>query len=119
MQEDQPPCTCLLNSASLLLHCGCFQRCLQIDSHELSANRGRQELNVMIDHFSIRPPQETLEASNRLYKLAVQRGFTRGRSVTRVAAACLYIWCRCVAAPAAGTALNIMDLAPCRRGATL
>ena len=69
-----------------------------MDGHDVSVNRGRQELSAMIDFFGIKPPVETLEAAVRIYRLAVQRGFTRGRSVQRVAASCLYIWCRCVRA---------------------
>ncbi len=57
-------------------------------------NKGRQEISAMIDHFVIRPREDSLEAAHRLYKLAVQRGFTKGRRVAHVAAACLYIICR-------------------------
>ena len=39
---------------------------------------------------STRPPA----AAHRLYKLALQRGFTRGRRTNQVAAACLYLVCR-------------------------
>jgi transcription factor IIIB subunit 2 len=35
-----------------------------------------------------------MEAAQRLYHLAVQRGFTKGRRVAQVAAACLYVVCR-------------------------
>jgi transcription factor IIIB subunit 2 len=48
----------------------------------------------MIDHFSIRPRETTLEAALRLYKLALAQGFTKGRVVGQVAACCLYIICR-------------------------
>ena len=73
-----------------------------MDGHDVSVNRGRQELSAMIDFFGIKPPVETLEAAVRIYRLAVQRGFTRGRSVQRVAASCLYIWCRCARACVCG-----------------
>eukprot|EP00775_Hariotina_reticulata_P001854 gene1854-2188_t len=64
------------------------------DSHEISLNKGRVELSAMIDHFVIRPQQDCLEAAHRLYRLAVQAGFTKGRLVPQVAACCLYIICR-------------------------
>ena len=32
--------------------------------------------------------------AHRLYKIALQRGFTRGRRTNQVAAACLYLVCR-------------------------
>jgi hypothetical protein len=57
---------------------------LQGDSHEVSLSKGRSELSAMIDHFVIRPGQDCLEASHRLYRLAVQAGFTKGRMVPQV-----------------------------------
>jgi len=48
----------------------------------------------MIDHFMIRPREDCLEAAHRLYRLALHQGFTKGRRVNQVAAACLYIICR-------------------------
>lgn len=48
----------------------------------------------MIDSFRIRPREECLEAAHRLYRLALQQGFTKGRRVNQVAACCLYIICR-------------------------
>lgn len=66
----------------------------QADSHERAQQRGRQEIAHLVDHLSVRPREETIEASHRLYKLALQRGFTRGRRTNQVAAACLYLVCR-------------------------
>ena len=46
------------------------------------------------------PPSPALRpAAHRLYKLALQRGFTRGRRTSHVAAACLYLVCRQDAKP--------------------
>ncbi|MEW5314508.1 MAG: hypothetical protein WDW38_006002 [Sanguina aurantia] len=64
------------------------------DNHESVAIRGRTELSDLVNHFSVFPKSEMLESSHRLYKLALQRGFTRGRRVNQVAAMCLYIVCR-------------------------
>jgi hypothetical protein len=62
----------------------------QGDSHEISLNKGRLELSAMIDHFVIRPQQDCLEAAHRLYRLAVQAGFTKGRLVPQVSRTCPY-----------------------------
>lgn len=64
------------------------------DSHETAVNKGRYEIQMMVDHFTMRPKEDCLEASHRLYRLALQQGFTKGRRVNQVAAACLYIICR-------------------------
>ena len=48
----------------------------------------------MVDAFTIRPREDCLEAAHRLYRLALQQGFTKGRRVGQVAAACLYVICR-------------------------
>ena len=39
-------------------------------------------------------PRPVPPAAHRLYKLALQRGFTRGRRTNQVAAACVYLVCR-------------------------
>ncbi|KAK9817299.1 hypothetical protein WJX72_012355 [[Myrmecia] bisecta] len=66
----------------------------QLDSHEKSLSKGRQEIAHLVDQLSIRPREDTTESAHRLYKLALQRNFTRGRRTNQVAAACLYIVCR-------------------------
>ncbi|KAG1655086.1 hypothetical protein FOA52_004226 [Chlamydomonas sp. UWO 241] len=63
-----------------------------MEGHESSAARGHQEMSAIADHFHL--PYDILDASYRLYKLALQHGFTRGRRVNQVAATCLYITCR-------------------------
>jgi len=64
------------------------------DSHEKTLNRGRSEINELADRLSIKPRDEIAQSAHRLYKLAVQRNFTRGRRTQQVAAACLYTICR-------------------------
>mmetsp|Transcript_2661 Transcript_2661/g.6272 ORF Transcript_2661/g.6272 Transcript_2661/m.6272 type:complete len:605 (+) Transcript_2661:254-2068(+) len=64
------------------------------DSHEKTLNRGRSEINELADRLSIRPREDIAASAHRLYKLAVQRNFTRGRRTQQVAAACLYTICR-------------------------
>jgi len=66
----------------------------QADSHERAQQRGRQDIAHLVDQLSVRPREETIESAHRLYKLALTRGFTRGRRTNQVAAACLYLVCR-------------------------
>lgn len=66
----------------------------QADSHERAQQRGRQDIAQLVDQLAVRPREDTIEAAHRLYKLALQRGFTRGRRTNQVAAACLYLFCR-------------------------
>lgn len=42
----------------------------------------------------LRISQRIAESAHRLYALALQRNFTRGRKASHVAAACLYTCCR-------------------------
>jgi len=67
---------------------------VQLDSHERTLYRGKQEIKQVADRLAIRPREDVVDAAHRLYKLAVQRNFTRGRRVSQVAGACLYIICR-------------------------
>ncbi|KXZ48221.1 BFR protein [Gonium pectorale] len=64
------------------------------DSHEAAVTRGRYEIMALVEALRISPSSEATEAAHRLYKLALQRGFTRGRRANQVAAVCLYIFCR-------------------------
>ena len=64
------------------------------DSHEKTLNRGRYEVNQLADRLGIKPREEITAGAHRLYRLAVQRNFTRGRRTQQVAGACLYIVCR-------------------------
>ena len=66
----------------------------QLDSHERTLHRGRQEIKQVADRLGVRPREDMVDAAHRLYKLAVQRNFTRGRRIGQVAGACLYIICR-------------------------
>lgn len=46
--------------------------------------RGRIELSLLVDQLNIHPRDDTIEAAHRLYKLAVHRGFLRGRRTSMV-----------------------------------
>mgnify|MGYP006131690415 CR=1 FL=1 len=65
-----------------------------MDSHEKTINKGKYEISQVADRLGIRPREDITGAAHRLYKLAVQRNFTRGRRTQQVAGACLYIVCR-------------------------
>eukprot|EP00741_Cyanophora_paradoxa_P011198 tig00020554_g10818.t1 len=65
---------------------------LQRQSREITIENGRKKLSQIA--AALRLNQHHIEASQRLYMLAVQRNFTLGRKVQHVCAACLYIVCR-------------------------
>ena len=56
----------------------------QMEGHESSAARGHAELSMLADHFHM--PYDITDTAYRLYKLALQHGFTRGRRVNQVGA---------------------------------
>ena len=66
----------------------------QLDSHEKSLAKGKAEVAHLVDRLAVRPRDEAAEAAHRLYRLALQKNFTRGRRTAHVAAACLYVVCR-------------------------
>lgn len=42
------------------------------------------EIAALVENFGISPPSEAVGTAHRLYKLALQSGFTRGRRVNQV-----------------------------------
>lgn len=56
----------------------------QGDSHEAAVSRGRHEIVSLVEALRISPSGEAVEAAHRLYRLALQRNFTRGRRVNQV-----------------------------------
>lgn len=66
----------------------------QVDSHEKTLHKGKMEIMQVAERLGIRPRDEMAGAAHRLYKLALQRNFTRGRRTAHVAGACLYVVCR-------------------------
>lgn len=56
----------------------------QTDSHESALARGRSAIAALVEQLRITPHHEVTEAAHRLYRLAMQRGFTRGRRVDQV-----------------------------------
>ncbi|KAA6429173.1 MAG: transcription factor IIB (ISS), partial [Trebouxia sp. A1-2] len=66
----------------------------QVDSHEKSLAKGRDEIQHLVLQLEITPHGDTIEGAHRLYRIALQRNFTRGRRTAQVAGTCLYIFCR-------------------------
>ncbi|XP_002970826.2 transcription factor IIIB 60 kDa subunit [Selaginella moellendorffii] len=66
----------------------------QSASHEKTLERGRNEIGDIADSLSISGRDDAVGAAHRLYVLAVEKSFTKGRRTQQVAAACLYIVCR-------------------------
>ncbi|KAJ7523815.1 hypothetical protein O6H91_18G063700 [Diphasiastrum complanatum] len=66
----------------------------QSDSHERTLNKGRDEIRDVAEWLSVSGREDAVNAAHRLYVIAVERNFTRGRRTQQVAAACLYIVCR-------------------------
>ncbi|XP_020526489.1 transcription factor IIIB 60 kDa subunit isoform X4 [Amborella trichopoda] len=63
-------------------------------SREMTLRKGRYEIEEIITALSIDGGENTINQGHRLYTLAVDKNFTRGRRTKHVAAACLYIVCR-------------------------
>ena len=57
---------------------------MQFDSHEKSLARGKTEIQLLVSQLNIRPRDDMTEAAHRLYRLALQRNFTRGRRTNQV-----------------------------------
>ena len=68
----------------------------QSDSHESALARGRGAIAGLVEQLHITPNQEVTESAHRLYRLAMQRGFTRGRRVDQVRARVCVCVCVCV-----------------------
>ena len=56
-----------------------------------SAQKGKQCIRSFAEALDIEEANTYIEQATRLYQLAMSTGFTRGRRVNQVAAACLYV----------------------------
>ena len=52
---------------------------MQLDSRERSLGKGKAEITQLVDRLRIQPRDDTVGAGTRLYTLALQHNFTRGR----------------------------------------
>lgn len=55
-----------------------------VDSQERTLMKSRGEIANLVDRVGVRPRDETVEATFRLYQIAMQRNFTRGRRANQV-----------------------------------
>jgi transcription factor IIIB subunit 2 len=62
-----------------------------MDAHESSAARGFAELSAIAERFHM--AYDIVDAAHRLYKLALQKGFTRGRRVNQ---ASMFLPCQAI-----------------------
>jgi hypothetical protein len=83
-----PACWCCLRTWALTLVLSSASKAhaaaLQFDSHEKSLARGKTEIQLLVSQLNIRPRDDMTEAAHRLYRLALQRNFTRGRRTNQV-----------------------------------
>ena len=56
----------------------------QLDSHEKALSRGRAEVLQLVDRLRIHPREDSADSAARLYALALQKNFTRGRRTSQV-----------------------------------
>ena len=57
----------------------CVPPAPQLDSRERSLGKGKAEITQLVDRLRIQPRDDTVGAGARLYTLALQHNFTRGR----------------------------------------
>ena len=57
---------------------------LQVDSHEKALARGRQEMIFILGQLDIARELDVVEPAHRLYNLALNKNFTRGRRTNQV-----------------------------------
>lgn len=67
------------------------------ESKEITLQNGKRLINEMASQLRLN--QHCIDTAFNFYKLAVQRGLTRGRKIRQVIAACLYLVCRTEGTP--------------------
>ena len=55
---------------------------VQIDSHEKTVNKGKQEIKQIADRLAMRPREDITLSAPRLYQIAQTSHFTRGTRTT-------------------------------------
>ena len=66
--------------------------CFKKESREITARNARRRLAQLAS--ALRLGSHFTDSAHRLYLLALQRNFVRGRRTSHVEAACMYIVCR-------------------------
>lgn len=67
------------------------------ESTEITLQNGKRLINEMSSQLRLSP--HCIDMAFRFYKMAVQKGLTRGRKIRQVIAACLYLVCRTESTP--------------------
>ena len=67
------------------------------ESKEITLQNGKRLINEMASQLRLN--QHCIDTAFNFYKLAVQRGLTRGHKIRQVIAACLYLVCRTEGTP--------------------
>ena len=57
---------------------------MQVDSHEKALQRGRADLVQLESRLDMSKELSVVDAAHRLYKLALEKHFTRGRRTAQV-----------------------------------
>ncbi|XP_020579797.1 transcription factor IIIB 90 kDa subunit isoform X2 [Phalaenopsis equestris] len=63
-------------------------------SRQKTLDKGRDEISNILLHLNVGSGESLINRAHNLYKIAVEKNFTKGRKTSHVAAACLYIACR-------------------------
>ena len=71
--------------------------CFVYSLKEVTLQNGKRLINEMSSQLRLN--QHCIDTAFNFYKLAVQRGLTRGRKIRQVIAACIYLVCRTEGTP--------------------
>ncbi|CAM0877724.1 unnamed protein product [Alopecurus aequalis] len=63
-------------------------------SRERTEAKGRDEIEQIVQSLHVSGGDSIISPAHNFYKLALDKGFTKGRRTSHVAAACLYMACR-------------------------
>ncbi|URE12119.1 hypothetical protein MUK42_24699 [Musa troglodytarum] len=88
-------------------------------SHERTLMKGRDEIRHIVDSLRVGGGDSIINKAHAFYQIAVDKNFTKGRRTSHVAAACLYIACRCSGEARQGLSASRVDQEACFIGASL
>ncbi|KAL5711630.1 hypothetical protein ACHQM5_013896 [Ranunculus cassubicifolius] len=64
------------------------------ESYERTLRKGEDEIRNLVDSLGIAGGEDVIKQASKFHRIAVDRGFTKGRLTSLVTASCLYIVCR-------------------------
>ncbi|OEL15200.1 Transcription factor IIIB 90 kDa subunit [Dichanthelium oligosanthes] len=65
-----------------------------VTSRQRTLMKGKDAIKEIVDNLHVGGGDTIINTAYNFYKLAIDKNFTKGRGVTHVAAACLYVACR-------------------------